>query len=81
MGKGVKKQKVKKKRREKFSHWQKFRTSAKILHRDAKNLLQLIFCSSSASDFKSLNLVLTRILYAWVDPTNLTLIACKNYKE
>ena len=51
---------------------------AKILYRDAKNLLQLIFCSSSAYDFESVKLVLTQILYAWVDPTNLILIACKN---
>ena len=61
--------------REKFLHH-----GAKFSYRDAKNLLQLIFCSSSAFDFKFVKLVLTRILYAWVDPTTLTLIACKNYK-
>ena len=53
---------------------------AKFSHRDAKNLLQLIFCSSFAPDFKSVKLVLTQILCGWIDSTNLALIACKNYK-
>ena len=53
---------------------------AKFLHRDAKNLVQLIFCSSSAPDFKSVKLVLARIRRAWIDSTNLALKACKNYK-
>ena len=37
-------------------------------------------CSSSAFDFKSVKLVLSRIGRAWIDSTNLALIACKNYK-
>ena len=57
----------------------KIHTSAKICT-SAKNLLKLIFCSSSASDFKSVKLILTRILRGWINSTNLALIACKNYK-
>ena len=39
----------------------------------------LFFWSTFPFDFKSVKLFLTRILYAWVDSTNLALIACKNY--
>ena len=42
--------------------------------------LMFLSCSSSASDFKSVKLVLTRIRRAWIDSTNLALIAFKNYK-
>ena len=71
MGKRTKKSKN---LREKISHW------AKISHKGAKFLLLLFFWSTFPSDFKSVKLVLTRILYAWVDPKNLALLACKNYK-
>ena len=73
------------KRGEKISHGHQFRTSAnfshqgaKFSHRDAKNFIQLIFCSSSAPDFKSIKLVLARIRRAWIDSTNLALKAYKN---
>ena len=44
-------------------------------------LLLLLFCSSSALDFKSVKLVLARIHHAWIDSTNLALKPCKNYKN
>ena len=75
MGKrGKKVQKVKQLEGENFTLGEHFSHGCKIL------AYVFFFWSTFPSNLKYVKLVLTQIVYAWVDQTNLALIACKNYK-